>query len=105
MTTKEYHRQWARDNKEKRQAFNNAWRSKQVLIFNEFKKTLKCNRCSESHIATLQFHHTNPSEKEIAISNAVRKWSVKRLLIEIEKCEVLCANCHAIEHYNQRNQE
>jgi ribosomal protein S21 len=27
--------------------------------------------------------------------------SLKRLKAEIEKCEVLCANCHAKEHYSQ----
>ena len=65
----------------------------------EFKKTLKCMRCEENHPATLTFHHKESSEKSFEIGNALCLGvSLKRLKAEIEKCEVLCANCHAKEH-------
>ncbi len=65
----------------------------------EYKKTLKCIRCGESHPATLTFHHKNGSEKSFEIGNALKLGvSLKRLLAEIDKCEVICANCHAKEH-------
>ena len=65
----------------------------------DYKKTLKCNRCGESHPATLTFHHKSGSEKNFEIGNALCLGvSLKRLIEEIEKCEVLCANCHAKEH-------
>lgn len=99
MPTKEYHREWARKNRDKRKALNDAWRLKQRELYKELKATLKCNRCNENHIATLQFHHSNPLEKEVAVSSASNNWSHKRLLEEISKCEVLCANCHAKEHF------
>lgn len=101
MTTKEYHREWASQNREKRNALNKAWREKRQLEFLEFKKTLKCNRCGFSHPAALQFHHTDPSTKEVAVGAVAGSWSLKRLQKEIDKCEVLCANCHAIEHYKE----
>ena len=67
-----------------------------------FKSGLKCVRCGESHPATLTFHHKNPSTKSFAIgdSTLALKVSFKRLLAEIDKCEVLCANCHAKEHWS-----
>lgn len=66
----------------------------------ELKTKLCCNRCSENHPATLQFHHTDPTIKEIAISKTIRLgWNKSRILEEIEKCEILCANCHSIEHW------
>ena len=34
---------------------------------NEYKKSLSCTRCPETHPATLQFHHRNPAEKEFSI--------------------------------------
>ena len=64
-----------------------------------YKKTLKCVRCEESHPATLTFHHKSNSEKSFEIGNAITLGvGLKKLSAEIEKCEVLCANCHAKEH-------
>jgi hypothetical protein len=67
---------------------------------NEYKKTLSCSRCSESHPATLQFHHRDSKEKDFAIATYRRgKYSKERVLAEIAKCDVFCANCHAKEHW------
>ena len=98
-TKKIYERNWYKTTgKEKRKAANNRWRDKQRAEFQEFKKTLKCNRCPEDHIACLEFHHIDPNQKEVEIGVAASKWSVERLKTEIIKCEVLCANCHRKEH-------
>src|SRR5271157_5223448 len=65
----------------------------------EIKQVLKCNRCPESFWACLDFHHTDPAEKDSSVAHAIRdSWSKKRILAEIAKCEVLCKNCHAKEH-------
>ncbi len=67
----------------------------------EYKRNLKCERCGEDHPATLTFHHKDKADKEFEIGNSV--WmgvSLRRLIAEIEKCEVLCANCHAKEHFS-----
>jgi hypothetical protein len=101
MTTKEYHREWAQNNREKRNALNKAWKDKRQAEYLEFKKTLKCTRCGFSHPAALQFHHTDPTTKEATIATVARSWSLKKLKEEIDKCEILCANCHAIEHYSK----
>lgn len=70
--------------------------------FNTIKESLTCNRCSENHPATLQFHHTDPEEKELALAEMLTNgYSKERVLKEMEKCEVLCANCHTKEHYQQ----
>ena len=65
----------------------------------EYKKTLCCIRCGENHPATLTFHHRETSDKSFEVGNAICLGvSLKKLIAEIEKCEVLCANCHAKEH-------
>lgn len=67
--------------------------------FEEYKQELSCRRCGESHPAVLQFHHEDPAQKEIMLSDAIRRaWSRDRILAEAAKCEVLCANCHAKHH-------
>lgn len=68
--------------------------------YREIKAGLSCQECGESHPATLQFHHRDPAEKELSIAGAMSMgWSKKRVLSEIDKCDVLCANCHAKKHY------
>lgn len=59
----------------------------------------KCQHClTEYPNAVLEFHHLDPSEKDFAIAakGHCRSWdSVKK---ELDKCVMLCANCHRIEH-------
>jgi hypothetical protein len=59
----------------------------------ELKAQLVCARCGESHPACLQFHHDDPATKEFSIAEAMRRaFSRKRMLAEIAKCTVFCAN-------------
>ena len=89
------------NNKEKEINRVHIRRTQQVKDFKEFKSKLKCILCNENHIATLHFHHLDPSIKEIDLPTAVRLgWSRDKLEKEINKCVVLCANCHAKEHYS-----
>jgi hypothetical protein len=68
----------------------------------EFKKTLYCNRCNFNDYRALQFHHINSEEKENTICQGILNgWSKQKLQEEINKCEILCANCHFIEHFNE----
>ena len=58
----------------------------------------KCVKCRwQGNQAAMQFHHKNPKEKDFIIGNVGNKsWdSIKK---EMQKCILLCANCHMIEH-------
>ena len=61
-----------------------------------------CVRCEESHPSCLDFHHRDRGTKDADIAT-MRRFSVVRLLAEIAKCDVLCANCHRKHHYDERN--
>ena len=67
-----------------------------------FKRTLKCAKCGFSHPAALDFHHVDPSEKERAVSYFQKNGQFAKAMKEIEKCIVLCANCHRIHHYEEK---
>lgn len=73
---------------------------KQIM---EVKQSLACIKCGNNHPAVLDFHHRNPKEKEVNISQALSRfgWGLERVLKEIEKCDVLCSNCHRILHYEE----
>lgn len=65
------------------------------------KSTLVCARCGESSPVCLQFHHRDPRTKSFEVSAMVRDGrSQAAIEAEIEKCEVLCANCHLIHHWS-----
>jgi hypothetical protein len=70
--------------------------------FKEFKSTLKCERCGEDHPACLQFHHEDPDKKVASVYSLVwQGYSWETINEEIEKCEVLCANCHLRHHWDE----
>ncbi len=71
--------------------------------YTEYKSTLKCVKCGENHPACLDFHHSDPTQKDIEVSKLIGStFSIKYIMKEINKCEVLCANCHRKFHYNER---
>lgn len=51
------------------------------------------NRCS----AALEFHHLDPDKKDFQISKS-RSRNFEKIKTEIEKCILLCANCHREVH-------
>jgi hypothetical protein len=66
-------------------------------------KGSKCICCGYSKCSrALSFHHVNPSEKSFGISarGITRSWEKTRA--ELDKCVLVCANCHAEIHDNIR---
>lgn len=60
---------------------------------------LECAKCGYSKcLAALEFHHLDGSTKESTISN-LRNRSEEVLKLEVEKCVLLCANCHREAHH------
>ena len=59
----------------------------------------RCVRCGYDRcIEALEVHHLESSEKDFGISakGYTRSWN--RIRTELEKCELLCANCHRETH-------
>lgn len=66
-------------------------RNQQIVI--EYLRSHPCVDCKESDIIVLDFDHQG--DKDQNVSTAVRNgWSIKRLMNEIAKCEIVCSNCH-----------
>lgn len=66
----------------------------------DYKTSRGCKYCGENHPATLSFHHRDPSTKKWNISKLIyRQPSMELFLSEIEKCDVVCENCHRKLHW------
>jgi hypothetical protein len=73
--------------------------------YKELKRNLRCCECGNEDPRVLDFDHLDPSQKEFDISNAYYKVSWERLKAEIDKCQVLCANCHRIKTWEDREKQ
>jgi len=90
---------------------NSVWQKFRKLACLDYKKTNKCTKCNlQKDRRALAFHHVDPSQKDKNFKN-FNKWSEwdgwrpnqelsQRIRDELDKCVVLCANCHAEEHWD-----
>lgn len=98
---KEYRKKHYQANKDKYIKKANIYNKSIIDWFLKLKKSLKC-KCGEDRWWVLDFHHRDPLTKEYNISSLIRKGSKKNILKEIEKCDVLCSNCHRDLHYQEK---
>ena len=74
------------------------WRKRTIKKLIEYKGG-KCELCGYNKCdSALQFHHKDPTEKDFSISG--RSLSFDRLKEEVDKCMLVCSNCHAEIHEN-----
>lgn len=66
-------------------------------IISEYKASVGCSFCNEDDPVCLEFHHLDPSIKEIGIANNLAS-SIERIFEEIAKCICVCSNCHKKIH-------
>ena len=66
----------------------------------------RCQHClMESYdVGFFDFHHINPDEKEVTIGKIIDH-SKEKIQAELEKCLMLCPNCHRNEHIRMREEE
>ena len=72
--------------------------------WHKYKAGLSCLFCGQSHPAIIDFHHPD-AKGEKKVSEYVHAGQWKRAYIESSKCEALCANCHRIYHWNEKEGE
>ena len=62
----------------------------------------KCVKCGYSKcIAALEFHHPDPSQKDPGlIGKGMTRFMVGKMAAELDKCLLVCVNCHREAHQN-----
>ena len=60
-----------------------------------------CQCCNYNrYVGALEFHHLNPDEKDFGIASKGYTRSWERNKEELDKCVLVCANCHREIHAN-----
>ncbi len=60
----------------------------------------KCEICGyNKHLCALDFHHKTPKEKDKEITKLIRNGNWKKIKKELNKCMLLCSNCHRELHF------
>lgn len=118
-----YKKQWANDNKERVNAASNRYyyrnriarrkdgRKRDKLKYqqrrqwiDDYRETLSCGVCGytfENRPECCEFHHRNAKTKSFSISQMANR-SIESIVNEINKCDVLCANCHRMLHKGKK---
>ena len=76
-------------------------KEKNLFIVNKAKER-GCQKCGEKRPYLMEFHHRNPDEKANTIAHMIKSSSQEKLILELNKCIVLCANCHREFHFFEK---
>ena len=59
----------------------------------------------DKYIGALEFHHLDPSRKDVQISAIRARTFNDKIKKELDKCQMLCCNCHRELHYKLHNKQ
>lgn len=98
---------WRAANPEKVQASNDRLKGRMAAnreIIGLYKQILGCMDCGEHFIdrpECLDFDHRPGTDKRFQISDG-NCWAWENVISEVEKCDVVCANCHRTRTVNRK---
>lgn len=98
---REYQRAWYAKNKEKQKARTRKYRFVLKDKVSEYKASHPCVDCGEMYPScVMDFDHTG-EDKSANVSFLASGNYSKKVWEEIEKCELVCSNCHRIRTHNR----
>lgn len=70
-----------------------------TTYFNNIKLQRGCDKCGYNKCAAaLEWHH--PTNDKLGDPSMIGRYTIDKYLAEVNKCKLLCANCHREEHHN-----
>ena len=102
----EYSKKWYAENKKKKKEQAKKSRKRAVRRNRKYVDKHKIeNPCPCGEVATccLSYHHTEGNKEENISDMVNRGYSITRIQSEIDKCIVLCLNCHAKLHKKEKD--
>lgn len=96
-------REWYQRNKRKEMDQHNLKYARTRQILNRLKQMKGCIYCNENNYLCLEFDHIDPTTKSFNIATGLKAVSKTRLKQEIQKCQVVCSNCHRKKTFQDFN--
>ena len=98
----EHQRTWYQANKQKKSEqvarYNVGFEKRNREYVDALKLITPCADCGNSYPPVcMDYHHLGGKKRTVA--SMIRKNSIKVIQEEIDKCVLLCANCHRLRHY------
>ena len=92
-----------RINRDSRAEYFRQRRQERMNYLRQIRNNGCCAMCGwKEHPEILNFHHKDPNPKEFGFSGPeIGNLSMKRLQAEIDKCILLCPNCHQWLHFQE----
>lgn len=102
--SKDHYKEWLKK-PEVRERINKNVRDrkrKKYEFINEYKAERGCRDCGTKDSRVLEFDHINDN-KEGQVSTLIGiNANMEKVMAEAEKCEIRCANCHRIRHFEEK---
>lgn len=98
MCKKRIDARYYRLNKADQLARNSKWKRNMREELDVVKAEIGCKYCPETDPCCLDFHHRVPTEKEYSVSRLIAIQNKQQIYAELEKCDVVCSNCHRKLH-------
>jgi hypothetical protein len=101
---KEYDAAWYRTNKARRRAKVRADRAAYVAWLDSLKEGKPCVDCGRTYPPyVMEWDHLPGAIKTLVLADTRKAaYSKKRILAELEKCDLVCANCHRERTFGKR---
>lgn len=102
MSAAEALRKWRRENPEKVLEYQRRFAEKRRSFVREIKESSPCTDCGGYfHFSAMDFDHVRGS-KEACVAHLASCATRERLLEEIAKCDLVCANCHRVRSWERK---
>jgi hypothetical protein len=95
---------WYDKNKELTIKRSNGSREKRKQVIREIKESSSCMDCNIYYpYYIMQFDHRDSDLKHGSVNNMLTNSSFGKVIKEIEKCDLVCANCHAARTWKRQH--
>jgi rRNA-processing protein FCF1 len=78
-----------------------AWRAQASLL--DRLRDVPCADCGGHFEAcAMDFDHRDPAAKRYTVTRMIGRAGTERILAEVAKCDIVCANCHRLRTFDRR---